>query len=182
VTDALLILEDVCKRKAGEQASERIIAIFVHGCVRMGADPEAVHRACTAYMDKEAWWPAWAEFRGVLEQVMSERARERENQWWRSLVAAVDSNGVPVLAPPERVRHGRLLPEGDKSGDGSPAPSALPQSLEQVRNDVDERLPFRRMPEADRGHRQTTDADHEEAERLRHRMRERLRAEDGGAA
>jgi hypothetical protein len=52
---------------------------------------------------------------------------ERKAAALATLVTCVDDNGKEVLALPERIRNGRLLPEGDTSGDGSRAPALPPR-------------------------------------------------------
>lgn len=63
------------------------------------------------------------------------------------LVTAIGPGGEKVLADPERVRAGVLLPAGDKSGDGSPAPAALPRNLDKELADLRKALEASRDPD-----------------------------------
>lgn len=91
----------------------------------MGVTSAELDFARKYVLAKFEWFPAPAEVVRVVEEYRAQLALEQHAYYMKSLVACEDDDGNLLVAPSCRVRAGRLLPPGDLSGDGSPAPLAL---------------------------------------------------------
>ena len=126
VIDVLRACEIVGLKGASDYGDKKEVAETY--CLVLDADhitPEAVKRAKVPLL-RSQFFPKPGEFRDACMVAMGELASERERAFWSSLVNCRDENGTACVAPPCKVRNGLLLPEGDESGDGSPAPLKAP--------------------------------------------------------
>lgn len=100
------------------------VGVYVWACRDARVSPEAVNMAAQSGVRRLTEWPTAGQFAELCRSCMDTIEARRFSRY----VSCVDENGNSCMAPPECVRHGVLLPEGDTSGDGSPAPPALPSS------------------------------------------------------
>lgn len=96
--------------------------LFVAIISANGYDAETVELATLTVVSRLKFFPKPSEILEVLAEVRARRRQEREREYWSRVVECEDDQGRKCLAPPESVRAGKLLPEGDLSGDGSRAP------------------------------------------------------------
>lgn len=99
--------------------------------------PSAVRRACEEILKREDLVPTPATLRRYVVDHANRLYYEALSDLMRGWVSCVDENGYLCVAPPTRVRAGVLLPPGDESGDGSPAPLPLEQPKKSSRAKVE---------------------------------------------
>lgn len=84
-------------------------------------DGEIIAEAIRMIAKTEKFFPAPAIVVEYARKAAEEVRYRRTREYLDRCVSCVDENGLPCIAPKERVRAGLLLPEGDRTGDGSPA-------------------------------------------------------------
>lgn len=112
---------------------DEVIEIYVATLAAHGITAQAL-RGAQASILIQKFFPRPGDLVELAKPVQERMQHERKRNWYRSLVDAVDGKGHPVLAPPDRVRDGVLVPRGDPTANGRPAP-VLPtkQPTEQGR-------------------------------------------------
>lgn len=86
-----------------------------------GIDAEVL-RASLPNLYSEEFFPRPGTIVKHCEPILVRRREERRQ---RTLIDAIDEHGRVLVAHPDRVQDGRLLPEGDRSGNGVPAARPL---------------------------------------------------------
>ena len=123
VAKALRVLHAACLRYSQQFDPDNghQVGVYVYAVRSKGVTAPAVDRAAKKALLEMRDWPTAGQFADLVAVCERDLFAEKVSRY----VCAVDEDGTEMMADPSRVRAGRLLPPGDYSGDGSPAP-ALP--------------------------------------------------------
>lgn len=102
-----------------------VFQVYAAVLAHAGIAAQDVEAAALPILSENSTFPKPKDVLEYCRRAHEARQTEAERIALSMLVRAVDENGYEWKAPPSRVRFGRLLPEGDYSGDGSPAPKAI---------------------------------------------------------
>jgi hypothetical protein len=107
---------------------QQVIQLYVVILAKAGISAEVLAEAGPEIFAKERFFHHPATLVEHCEPIRARRAEEAKAAYYARLVACHDADGNPMAALPERVRDGILLPDGDMSGNGKPAPE-LPATI-----------------------------------------------------
>lgn len=96
------------------------IRVWAETLQSVSVTEEELAEASKLVVAKEQWFPSPSIVINYIMTVRSIRARNTHYLRLQRLVECIDERGNSYLAPPERVRDGRLLPPGTR-GNGLPA-------------------------------------------------------------
>jgi len=99
-----------------------VLRMFAVILDRAAIGPDALRASMPIFFAAEEFFPSPAKLVLHARPVQDEMDRASRAALLARFVPCVDDGGWDMLAPPERVRDGRLLAVGDDSGDGSQAP------------------------------------------------------------